>query len=139
MNTKPSMSQDQLGRRIAARLRDGADDLPNEIAERLKAARMQAIAKRKIVKQEMATGVSSQGGAFALHMDGDERSLWNRIASLLPLLALVVGMMAISILQDQWRAQELADVDTELLTDDLPPSAYTDPGFAHFLAINRRD
>ena len=30
-------------------------------------------------------------------------------------------------------------IDTELLTDELPPAAYTDPGFVHFLSINRRD
>ena len=32
------------------------------------------------------------------------------------------------------RANELAaEVDAALLTDDLPPAAYTDPGFAQFL------
>lgn len=139
MKTEMSMSHDSLGRNIAARLRDGTDNLPNDISERLKGARMQALAKRKVVKLEVATGVSSQGNAMALHMDGGDRSLWNRIASLLPLFALVVGMMVISIMQDQWRAQELADIDIELLTDDLPPSAYTDPGFVHFLALNPRD
>jgi hypothetical protein len=30
-------------------------------------------------------------------------------------------------------------VDAELLADDLPPAAYTDPGFVHFLTTNRRD
>jgi hypothetical protein len=129
-----SMSHDNLGRNIAARLRDGTDNLPNDISERLKAARMQALAKRKVIKLELATGVASQGDTLALHLNGDDRSLWNRIASLLPLFALVVGLMIISVMQDQWRAQELADIDTELLTDDLPPSAYTDPGFVHFLA-----
>lgn len=139
MKTEINMSYDSLGRNIAARLHDGTDNLPNDISERLKAARMQALAKRKVVKLEVATGVSSQGSAMALHMDGGDRSLWNRIASLLPLFALVVGMMVISIMQDQWRAQELADIDIELLTDDLPPSAYTDPGFVHFLASNPHD
>lgn len=139
MNTEKNMSQDRLGRSIAARLQDSTDKLPNDISERLKAARMQALAKRKVAKLELVTGVSSHGSSLALHMGEDDRSLWNRIASLLPLLALVVGLMVISVLQDQWRTQEMADVDTELLTDDLPPSAYTDPGFVHFLTVNRRD
>lgn len=139
MKTEMSMSHDNLGRNIAARLRDGTDNLPNDISERLKAARMQALAKRKVIKLELATGVASQSDTLALHLNGDDRSLWNRIASLLPLFALVVGLMIISVMQDQWRAQELADIDTELLTDDLPPSAYTDPGFVHFLASNPRD
>ena len=29
--------------------------------------------------------------------------------------------------------------DVELLADELPPEAYTDPGFAHFLSISRRE
>lgn len=130
---------DQLGLGIAARLRDSTDSLPNDISERLKAARVQALAKRKVFKVELATNASNHGNALALHMGGDDPSLWNRIASFLPLLALIVGMLAIDVLQDQWRVQELADIDTELLTDDLPPSAYTDPGFIHFLSTNQRD
>lgn len=139
MSTVQSMSQDRVGHSIAARLRDGTDNLPNDISERLKAARMQALAKRKVLRLEVANGISSLGGSAALHMDGNGRNLWNRIALFLPLFALVAGLITINVLQDKWHAQELADVDTELLTDDLPPSAYTDPGFAHFLAVNRRD
>jgi hypothetical protein len=35
--------------------------------------------------------------------------------------------------QTDRRASELAEVDAALLTDDLPPSAYADPGFVQFL------
>jgi hypothetical protein len=31
------------------------------------------------------------------------------------------------------RANELAEVDSALLIDDLPPAAYADPGFLQFL------
>ena len=58
---------------------------------------------------------------------------WTRIGSVLPLIALVGGLVAISVMQDDNRANELAEVDSALLTDDLPPAAYTDPGFAQFL------
>jgi len=50
-------------------------------------------------------------------------------------VALVVGLVTIKHLQDERRALELADIDTALLTDDLPPSAYTDPGFMRFLKL----
>jgi hypothetical protein len=36
-------------------------------------------------------------------------------------------------MQDDNRAEELAAIDSALLTDDLPPAAYTDPGFAQYL------
>ena len=59
------------------------------------------------------------------------------MASLFPLLALLVGLLAINVIQDERRAFEIAEVDAELLTDDLPPDAYTDPGFAQFLRVQQ--
>ena len=35
--------------------------------------------------------------------------------------------------QDEATAAEIAAVDAALLTDDLPPAAYTDPGFVQYL------
>ncbi len=131
--------QDRLGRNIAARLSDTAQDIPNDISERLKVARMQALAKRKVVKIQAATSVNVQGGAASLNAGDFEGSIWNRLGALIPLLALVAGLLTIAVVQEQQRANEIADVDIELLADDLPPDAYTDPGFAHFLSINRRD
>lgn len=140
-NTYPNESaQDRFGRKLAARLSETTQDLPGDISERLKAARMQALAKRKVVaKPQPATGVHGNGGAASLTMDDPTHSLWNRLGSLVPLLMLIVGLLAISIIQDQRAADEIAEVDVELLADDLPPSAYTDPGFVHFLNANRRD
>jgi hypothetical protein len=42
----------------------------------------------------------------------------------------------IHIVQNEHRSIELASIDAELLTDDLPPDAYTDPGFLVFLKAN---
>ena len=70
----------------------------------------------------------SQGSGF------DDASSWfNRIASALPLLALLVGLAAISSMTDNDAAREVAEIDLQLLTDELPPAAHTDPGFAQFL------
>jgi hypothetical protein len=52
------------------------------------------------------------------------------------LLALVLGLIAINTIQNDDNANELAEIDAALLTDDLPPAAYTDPGFAQFLKMN---
>lgn len=131
--------QDRLGRTIAARLSDSTQGIPNDISERLKVARMQAVAKRKVIKLQTATSVNVQGGAATLNAGDYEGGIWNRLGAVIPLLALVAGLLTIAVVQEQQRASEIADVDIELLADDLPPDAYTDPGFAHFLSINRRD
>lgn len=121
-------AEEQFGRRVAARLTAGSLELSHETAERLRAARVQALARRKVVQLRTAPVVLASGGAAALG-----GGWWTRVASLAPLLALVVGLVAISIIQDERRASELADVDAALLTDELPPAAYTDPGFLQFL------
>ena len=55
------------------------------------------------------------------------------MASVLPLVALVAGLVLINGIQNEDRANEVAEVDTALLTDDLPPAAYTDSGFIQYL------
>lgn len=132
--------EDQVGQNIAARLSSAAEHLPHDISERLKAARMQALAKRKVVlKLQTAPVAVVQGGVVTLQMGGDDRSLWNRIASLLPLLALVAGLISIAVIAEDKRVNEIAEIDAELLTDELPPAAFTDPGFAQFLRMKSRD
>lgn len=124
--------QDRFARQVTARLSEGASDLPYDISERLRAARVQSLAKRKLSARMASAVVASSNAAVLIH--GDESpSLWRRMASVLPLIALVGGLLAINMVQKEDRAKELAEVDTALLTDDLPPSAYADPGFVQFL------
>jgi hypothetical protein len=131
--------QDNFGRTIAARLSETNRELPNDISERLKAARMQALSKRKIINLQVATSVNAQAGTATLNSGDFGRGFWSRIGAVVPLLALVAGLLTIAVVQERQHIRDVADVDFELLTDDLPPAAYTDPGFAHFLSINRGD
>lgn len=126
--TPPSSVQDRLGRRLAARLDASTDSLPHDITERLRAARMQAMAQFR-----PAAVLQPNAGTAVLTGNDDEGDLWPRLVALIPLLALVAGLFAIQTLGDDHRARELAEIDAAILTDDLPPAAYTDPGFAQFL------
>ena len=129
-----SRAQDRFGKSVAARLNFGTAELPYEVSERLRAARTQAMARRKPVSAyAVASVLSVAGGAAALGLRDERVSWWNRIASALPLLVLAAGLVAIHVVQNDHRASEVAEVDAAILTDDLPPSAYADPGFAQFL------
>ncbi|QRF60155.1 DUF3619 family protein [Variovorax sp. UC122_21] len=134
MNTKvplSSVAEDEFGQRVAARLSAGNQALPHDIGERLRVARAQAVAQRKQAPQlRVAPAVVQSGNTAAL---GGGWGWWTRIGTVVPLVALVAGLVTISVMQDEDRASELAEVDSALLTGDLPPAAYTDPGFAQFL------
>lgn len=129
------LAQDRFGLMVAARLSDAADDLSYDISERLRAARMQALDKRKLPLSRTATSLAASAGTATLMFGDEEISWWERVAAAIPLLALVIGLVAINIVQNDERANELAEIDAALLTDDLPPAAYADPGFAQFLKM----
>jgi hypothetical protein len=135
--TAPGRHADQdlrvsrAGVRLAACLSERAAALPQDISERLRVAREQAIARARLVQRQASQPlVSLQGGTAAL---GGPGPWWQRLASLLPLLVLAVGLLLVG----QWttREQVLAatDIDAVLLSDEVPPDAYADPGFAEFL------
>lgn len=130
----PSL-QDQFGQRIAARLNNDTLDLPHDISERLRAARTRAVAARLIpqTRLQLSQAGVQQNGTALLHLGDEGLNLWSRLASFFPLIALVAGLALISTILDDDRANELAEIDAVLLTDDLPPAAYADPGFLQFL------
>jgi len=133
--THTAKTQDEFGFRIAAHLNSASSALPHDISERLRAARTRAVAARLVSQPRLATQASSsnQNGTAMLHFGDEGLNIWSKLASFLPLIALVAGLALIQNLLDDDRANELAEVDSALLTDDLPPSAYSDPGFLQFL------
>lgn len=130
--------QNRYGLRVAARLSAGSEQLPHDISERLRVTRAQAVARRKqpVLSAQLHTApavVYNGSNTATLNFGDDVLGLWGRLASAALVIALVAGLIAIDIVQDDDRAAEVAEVDAALLTDDLPPAAYADPGFLQFL------
>jgi hypothetical protein len=132
--------EDTLGKRISARLTNATDHLPHDISERLRAARVQAVEKRKQVLLQSSTVLfpHDHSGTLTAGHAGGHSNWWNRLGAAGLLLVLAAGLMVINIVQDDIGARELADIDAAILTDDLPPAAYVDAGFVQFLKINNR-
>jgi hypothetical protein len=126
--------QDLIGQRLARRLNEAADQLPHDITERLRVARQQAISHALTQLKPAQALVMQASGAAALQ-GGASESLWARWGSLVPLLALIVSLFTVNMIISDERDNELAEIDTALLTDDLPPHAYSDPGFVQFLKM----
>jgi hypothetical protein len=129
----------RLAARLAAGLAERAEQVPHDIAERLRVARDQAVARAAALRRKapqartsgepVVVGVSSHG----LALMGQPAAWWQRAASLLPLVVLVCGFFLIQSQAELEQVHAAAEVDALLLADDLPPDAYTDPGFAQFL------
>jgi hypothetical protein len=65
----------------------------------------------------------------------NSRWAWlGRMGMAVPLAALVFGLFAIYQFEQHQQIMDSASIDAEVLTDDLPISAYLDHGFDAFLA-----
>jgi hypothetical protein len=112
-----------------------AQSVPHDVAVRLRFAREQALVRARESRRPATSAAAVIGltGSGAAILAGLGAPWWQRAASVLPLLLLVLGLVVI----DHWSARELvmaaADIDAQLLADDLPPVAYSDPGFAEYL------
>lgn len=138
-----SPNAEAFARRVALRLTQAGDDLHHDIAERLRAARVQAVAERKrpatrpVLHLSPAGAVLPQGATAALG-GGDHKShWWHATVSIAWIAALLVGLAWVHHAQVENVTTELTEIDTALLTDDLPPSAYADPGFTQFIKSSR--
>ncbi|MDD2713695.1 MAG: DUF3619 family protein [Simplicispira sp.] len=129
------LAAERFARRLTVRLTEGTSELPYDITERLRAARVQALSKRKITVpvHQTAPAVVRSGSSAALGWGGEAGNWWRSLLGAVPVLALVAGLVVINFSQDEYGTNEVAEVDAALLTDDLPPAAYADPGFAQFL------
>jgi hypothetical protein len=123
--------QDRRGLKLASYLSLSVDEVSHEVSERLRVARVQALAQRKTGPAQVLV---MNGASAALTWGNDEGlSWWSRLGAVMPLIALVVGLLFINSVQNDNRARELAEVDVALLIDELPPAAFSDPGFVQFL------
>ncbi len=160
MNKPTSSHEQQLdraGHLLAARLDDALPTLGADITERLRFSRERALARARRAQLQSAVasspawagqaGLAVAGGGVAGGWGtwagpvADQRSggsWWTKLVSALPLLILALGFLAIQDTLAEHQIQAAAEVDAALLTDDLPPQAYSDPGFAEFLRRQER-
>ncbi len=134
------MTGDDAVQRFAGRIRKALDEsanaLPQSTLERLALARKTALRaqtvpglRRATVRPFVLAGAGASGGSpgFGFARTGLVFS------AILLVAACLAGLYQFE--QDR-RIQDLADMDTAVLNDDLPISAYADQGFNAFLKQN---
>lgn len=120
----------RFGLRLAAVL--DRQPLAHDIEERLRVSRELALSRALAARRgaAAATPVLRNGGGTAT-LGGTP--WWLRLASLAPLMVLALGLLLIERLDSAEQIRAAAEIDAILLADELPPRAYTDPGFAEYL------
>jgi len=123
------MNELQFGNQIRQALNEGGPLAPRTRA-RLYAARMAALERYQrapLQAPALADNVSGRpGGPARLSR-----------ALLVPLLLLALGLAFLHLAQQNRRAAEAVEVDTQLLADELPIDAYLDKGFEAWLQKRR--
>jgi hypothetical protein len=129
------MNEQQLALRIKTVLDAGLRMTP-EVAARLKVAREHALARYRIAESAYALAVAGHGGSGQTR---DPQGSWAQIA--LSIAFLIAALVGVHYWQEAREAafaaaqftEELVDVDTRVLTDDLPIKAYLDEDFQSWL------
>ncbi|MBU1235677.1 MAG: DUF3619 family protein [Gammaproteobacteria bacterium] len=110
--------------RVRKVLDRGTADLGQHISVRLYEARCDAL-------RHQATPVAALSLAGFGRVVGE--SLQSHYRGLLAFVALAIGVLGAQVWQNGQEAAELAEIDGALLSDEVPPSAYTDRGFLEWL------
>ncbi len=123
-----------LAYKLRHALDESSNDLPRNIRERLSSARNTALSRKKA---ESTTEILAPHTALAGHSAAPHHTHFSwitRMGIAVPLAALVFGLMGLYQFEQRQQIIEAAAIDAEVLTDDLPISAYLDNGFDTFLA-----
>lgn len=116
--------ESEFAQRIRGVLDLGATDLNDKVSLRLYEARCDALRHQTTTAGALRLAGGGHGLIEIIH---------NHYRGILALVALAIGALGVQVWQNGHEADELAEIDSELLSDEVPPSAYTDQGFLEWL------
>ncbi len=129
MNNQP---EHELAGKLVQHLDYGAERLKPGVRERLQAARNAALSQYR-AQPEPVAGLALAGVAARFTGPGfyDARNL-------VAVAAVVLALAGVTYWQVSAPTNDIADIDTSLLTDELPVNAYLDKGFDSWLKRSSR-
>lgn len=119
-----------FGHRISQALNRATEDFDREVAKRLHAARVQALEHQCTPVQGLRLAGVGHMLADAVHGHG--------MAIVFAAAALLAGASGAYVWDQYRQAAENEEIDSELLSDDIPPAAYLDHGFHAWLERSSR-
>src|SRR5881394_514326 len=132
MSRRPDKAMNELhfASRIRQILNQGTGTLNATVMQKLQAAREAALARQR----PEPVPVIRPAVRWADNVLGNSWS-WGGLSArvILPAVALIVAAVGIYRWQENQRLAEVVEIDSQLLTDDLPIDAYLDRGFQNWL------
>jgi hypothetical protein len=126
-----AMNELHFGNQIRRALDEGAQQLDPRTLERLRAARLLALERSRPAPAEVPAFAGSGLGSI----DGTRR-----FSRTLPVALglLLLGLASLYSAQQKRHAAETVELDSQLLSDELPIDAYLDKGFEAWLKRHRQ-
>lgn len=124
--TPQASNELRVAYQIKRHLNSGLGSLDAEKLERLRAGREQALTKQKR-SPTLAAAMAGGGKLSLLGLD------FSWAAHAIPLVVMLVGLMTINYWHQARYTEEVAEIDAQMLVDELPPTAYLDRGFDTWL------
>lgn len=122
------MREERYAGRIRQALNHGLQDISPASTRRLEAARHLALSRQKQTQPELVLASHGHGhGHFSFGRDS------RYLRQALSVLALILGMWIAFYWHSDQYVTELEEVDSALLSDDLPPEAFLDNDFHQWL------
>jgi protein-S-isoprenylcysteine O-methyltransferase Ste14 len=133
MNYTKEAKDLEFAYKIRRALNESAENIPESTLDRLAVARKIAQSRKKknapLKVFAFNTALAGNGG-FSFQ---GPNSWMGKIAVMLPLLLLLIGLFSIYSYEQEQRVTEMAEIDAAVLVDELPPDAYLDTGFNAYL------
>jgi hypothetical protein len=120
------MNEDRYALRVRQALNHGTKDIPPAVARRLEAARHLALTRQKQAEPQLALA----GHNKALFRFATEN---RHVRQVLAAIALLLGMWISFYMDSVNYVTALEEVDSALLSDELPPEAFLDNDFFEWL------
>jgi len=130
-----------LAYKVRHALNETLDTLPASTVDRLAAARAAALARKKSDSASRAipgTRQRQRQRRPLFDLEAGFASVFAtpwvaRTAAIVPLVAMVAGLVGVYQAEHEERVAEMADIDAAVMSDNLPLTAYIDHGFNAYL------
>lgn len=115
-------------------LNESLDSLPASTTEKLASARKIALSHKKKESPLLAWVPRHLYAGQIGNFFSEPLSWLTRMGLVVPLIVLALGLISIYQYEQERHIKDTAEIDAEVLADELPLSAYVDHGFNAFLA-----